>query len=130
MTVEKKIASAKEINLQQHVIEFMEQLMNGYQYSERRIPRKDRQTYEKQKEIGWKNFRKGRVHKGWAGVRWRKKDKDLDPLHIWMRKLVWLALLWYYEKWRIRCDLTTEERSTVEHARALTECLELWDRRG
>ena len=54
-----------------HIIEEVMDKYKGIEKSPRRQPRYRRYIYQRQKEIGWGNFLKGRIHKDWYEYRKR-----------------------------------------------------------
>ena len=72
---------------------------------------------------------KGRVIKRWTEVQVKSQDKESLVPYIWRRRLARTILLWYYGRWKVRCDLAAHEKDTEEHARVLGECQEMWVRR-
>ena len=125
--VQQKLDKCRKIQVSEHLLRQIQTVMTGGELSPRRAPEKAQRWHQSQREIGWGNFVRGRIHKEWAGSQEAADPEDCIPGHLWRRRLVRILLTWAHEKWLLRCSEAGKQTGTAEHRRLLRECREIWE---
>ena len=91
-------------------------------------PKEVRKAYEQQREVGWKNYLRGRLVQEWGSVLKSLPGKQVTRLKL-KSDIARILLEWLHQKWLLRCSLAEKPEQTREYERVQREGEELWDRR-
>ena len=80
-----------------------------------------RRLFRGQREIGWRNMLRGRVHKEWHKLQKREPGVDQISPAAWQHSLVVYVLELIRRRWKLRCTMVADADGEKERAHLLSE---------
>ena len=89
-----------------------------------------RKLFKGQKDIGWRNLLKGRVHREWHQL--QKREPGIDHLAptAWNYGLVGFCLESLKRRWKLRCTMVAEADGEKEREHLIAEYEEMTEKEG